>query len=75
MINIDVFSEEKAWSKKIRKKEFFFNKICKAFPKKYKFSSQVLFSLTRTLTSYLKGRCLECLGTRKIMVYVTYFIT
>lgn len=37
MININVFSNEKAWSRKLKKKEFFFNNICKAFPKKYKF--------------------------------------
>ena len=37
MININVFSEEKAWSKKLKKKELFFKKICKSFPKKYKF--------------------------------------
>ena len=37
MININVFSEEKAWSKKLRNKDLFFQKICNAFPKKYKF--------------------------------------
>ena len=37
MINIEVFSEEKAWSKKLKKEKFFFDKICNAFPKKYKF--------------------------------------
>ena len=37
MINVNVFSDEKAWSKKLKKKEFFFKKICSAFPKKYKF--------------------------------------
>ena len=37
MINIDVFSNEKAWSKRLKKKELFFYKICKEFPKKYKF--------------------------------------
>ena len=37
MININVFSDEKAWSKKIKKKELFFKKICDSFPKKYKF--------------------------------------
>ena len=37
MINVSVFSNEKAWSRKLKKKEFFFNNICKAFPKKYKF--------------------------------------
>ena len=46
MINIDVFSNEKAWAKKLKKKELFFNKICKAFPKKYKFQNKkVSFSL------------------------------
>jgi len=37
MININVFSEEKAWSTKLKKKNLFFNKICKMFPKKYRF--------------------------------------
>ena len=46
MINIDVFSNEKAWSKRLKKKELFFNKICKAFPKKYKFlNKKVTFTL------------------------------
>ena len=46
MININVFSEEKAWSKKLKKKELFFKKICKSFPKKYKFSRRkVSFTL------------------------------
>ena len=37
MIKVNVFSEEKAWSKKLKNKNFFFRKICKAFPKKYQF--------------------------------------
>ena len=37
MISINVFSEEKAWSKRLKNKDLFFKKICKAFPKKYKF--------------------------------------
>ena len=37
MINVDVFSDEKAWSKRLKKKELFFKKICKSFPKKYQF--------------------------------------
>ena len=46
MINIDVFSEEKAWSKKLKNKDLFFKNICKAFPKKYKFlNKKVTFSL------------------------------
>ena len=46
MINVNVFSNEKAWSKKLKRKKFFFNQICKAFPKKYKFSGKkISFSL------------------------------
>jgi len=46
MINVDVFSEEKAWSKKLKRKELFFKKICKLFPKKYKFfKKKVSFTL------------------------------
>tara|TARA_B100001029_G_C15055501_1_gene454025 strand:- start:1308 stop:1769 length:462 start_codon:yes stop_codon:yes gene_type:complete len=37
MISINVFSEEKAWSKRLKKNEVFFKKICQSFPKKYKF--------------------------------------
>ena len=40
MININVFSDEKAWSKRIKNKHLFFKKICKAFPKKYQFSNK-----------------------------------
>jgi probable rRNA maturation factor len=50
MINIDVFSEEKAWSKKIKKKELFFKKICGLFPKKYQFSNKKV-SLTLLLSN------------------------
>ena len=46
MISVNVFSEEKAWSKKIKNKDIFFKKVCKAFPKKYKFSNKnVSFTL------------------------------
>tara|TARA_B100001057_G_scaffold129883_1_gene128942 strand:+ start:2071 stop:2532 length:462 start_codon:yes stop_codon:yes gene_type:complete len=46
MINITVFSEEKAWSKRLKNKEIFFKKICKLFPKKYKFlQKKVSFTL------------------------------
>tara|TARA_Y100001970_G_scaffold271992_1_gene368151 strand:+ start:37 stop:498 length:462 start_codon:yes stop_codon:yes gene_type:complete len=46
MISVIVFSEEKAWSKRLKNKDIFFNKICKAFPKKYKFSNKkVTFTL------------------------------
>ena len=46
MINVNVFSDEKAWSKRIKKKELFFKKICNSFPKKYKFlNKKVSFNL------------------------------
>ena len=46
MININVFSNEKAWSKRLKKKEIFFNKVCKSFPKKYQFlNKKVILTL------------------------------
>tara|TARA_B100001057_G_scaffold47723_1_gene42524 strand:+ start:8364 stop:8831 length:468 start_codon:yes stop_codon:yes gene_type:complete len=46
MISIEVLSEEKNWSKKIKKKDFFFKSICKSFPKKYKFlNKKISFTL------------------------------
>ena len=46
MIKVNVFSEEKAWSKKLKNTDLFFKKICKAFPKKYQFlSKKISFSL------------------------------
>ena len=46
MIDIKVFSEEKAWPKRLKNKDIFFKKICKAFPKKYKFlNKKVTFTL------------------------------
>ena len=46
MINVNVFSDEKAWSKRISNKNLFFKKICKAFPKKYQFlNKNVSFTL------------------------------
>ena len=40
MININVFSEERAWSKRLKNKSLFFKKVCKALPKKYQFSNK-----------------------------------
>ena len=40
MIKINVFSEEKAWSQRLKNKEIFFKKICSSFPKKYKFQNK-----------------------------------
>jgi len=46
MINVDVFSNEKAWSKRLKKKELFFNKVCRLFPKKYQFvNKKIIFTV------------------------------
>ena len=46
MINVDVFSEEKAWSKRLKKKELFFKRVCSLFPQKYQFpNKKVNFTL------------------------------
>ncbi len=50
MININVFSEEKAWSKRLKNKDLFFQKICNALPKKYKFLNKKV-SLTLLLSN------------------------
>ena len=50
MIKIEVVSEEKNWSKKIKEVEFFFKSICKSFPKKYRFLNKKL-SLTLLLSN------------------------
>ena len=50
MININVFSEEKAWSKRLKKKELFFKKICRLFPNKYQFPGKKI-SLTLLLSN------------------------
>ena len=58
MINIDVFSEEKAWSNKLRKKELFFKQVCNRFPKKYQFPNKIV-SLTLLLSN---NRCIKKLN-------------
>ena len=46
MISIEIVSEDKNWSKKIKKVEFFFKSICKSFPKKYQFlNKKISFTL------------------------------
>ena len=50
MINIFVFSNERAWSNRLKNKKLFFNKICKSFPKKYKFLNKKI-SLTLLLSN------------------------
>jgi len=50
MISIEVFSEEKAWAKKIKKKELFFKEICNFFPRKYQFPNKKI-TLTLLLSN------------------------
>ena len=55
MINIDVFSDEKAWSKKIKKKELFFREICNFFPRKYRFpNKKITLSLLLSNNKFIK---------------------
>ena len=58
MISIEVFSEEKAWSKKLRKKELFFKEICNSFPRKYQFSNKKIM-LTLLLSN---NKCIKKLN-------------
>ena len=40
MISVNVFSEERAWSKRLKNKDLFFKNVCNALPRKYKFSNK-----------------------------------
>ena len=50
MISIDVVSENNLWSKKIKKKNIFFNSLIRFFPKKYRFIKRKV-SLTILLSN------------------------
>jgi len=43
MISVEIVSEDKSWSKKIKKKNLFFHTICKSFPRKYRFINKRIF--------------------------------
>ncbi len=43
MIKVNVLSEEKSWEKRIKKKNLFFNNLCKFFPKKYTFNNRQIY--------------------------------
>ena len=43
MIKVNVLSEENSWSKKIKNKEDLFNKVCKSFPKKFRFLNKKVY--------------------------------
>ena len=50
MINVHVVSESNLWSKKIKKKNIFFNSLVNFFPKKYRFIKKKV-SLTILLSN------------------------
>ena len=55
MIKVNVLTEEKSWSKRIKKKEIFFNQLCKHFPKKFKFiNKRVYLTLLLSNNSNIK---------------------
>ena len=58
MIKVNVISEEKSWSKKIKKKELLFDKIIKHFPDKFKFLNQKAY-LTLLLSNNKKIKVLN----------------
>ena len=58
MIKVNVLTEEKFWSKKIKKKEIFFNSMCKFFPKKFRFLNKKIY-LTLLLSNNKKIRLLN----------------
>ena len=43
MIKVNVLSEDKSWSKKLKRKEIFFNNLCKFFPKKFQFTNKKVY--------------------------------
>jgi probable rRNA maturation factor len=43
MIKVNVLLEENSWSKKIKNKEKLFNKVCKSFPKKFRFINKKVY--------------------------------
>ncbi len=43
MIKVNVLSEDKSWSKRLKKKEIFFNNLCKFFPKKFQFINKKVY--------------------------------
>ena len=50
MINIDVISDSKNWSKKIKNPNIFFNTLAKVLPRKYRFTNKKV-SLTILLSN------------------------
>ena len=58
MIKVNVLSDEKSWSRKIKKKEKLFNKVCSYFPKKFRFINKKVY-LTLLLSNNKKIKILN----------------
>ena len=58
MIKVNVLLEEKSWSNRLRKKEELFNRVCKFFPKKFRFLNKKIY-LTLLLSNNKKIRLLN----------------
>ena len=43
MIKVNVFSEERAWSNRLKNQKLFFKGVCKSFPKKYQFLNKKVY--------------------------------
>ncbi len=64
MIKINVLSEDNSWSKKLKKKEIFFNNICKYFPKKFQFINKKVY-LTLLLSNNINIKRLNKIFRKK----------
>ena len=53
MIKVNVISEEKSWSNKLKKKQELFDKVCKNFPKQLRFLKKKVY-LTLLLSNNIK---------------------
>ena len=58
MIKVNVLCEDYSWTKRIKKKQDFFNQVCKKFPKKYRFISKKAY-LTLLLSNNNKIKILN----------------
>ena len=58
MIKVNVLSEERSWSKKLKKKNELFNQVCKYFPKKFRFINKKVY-LTLLLSNNKKIKILN----------------
>ena len=43
MIKVNGLTEENSWKKKIKTREFLFNRICRNFPKRFKFAKKKVY--------------------------------